>query len=131
MRGLDTNVLVRYLTQDDPSQSKRANALIEKCVDRGERLYIGAIVMCELVWVLETAYRFEKTSVLLAVERILETTPLIVEDRDLIYDTLEAFRSGSGDFSDYIIGIRNRAAGCQDTVTFDRSLKESEMFSLL
>lgn len=76
MKGLDTNVLVRYLTQDDPVQSRRANAVIAETVARGERCAINAIVVCELIWVLREAYGFDKRTVATALERILDTTQL-------------------------------------------------------
>lgn len=131
IRGLDTNVLVRYLTQDEPAQARRAGALIEGALAKGDNCYLSAIVLCELVWVLFGAYRLEKKSILRALERILETAGFLVEDRDLVQEAVDQFRLGRGDFADYLLGARNRAAGCSDTVTFDRSLRGSKFFSML
>jgi predicted nucleic-acid-binding protein len=131
IRGLDTNVLVRYLTQDEPAQARRAGALIERTLAKGDNFYLSVIVLCEIVWVLRGAYRLEKKSVLLAVERILETAGFLVEDRDSVQEAVEQFRLGRGDFTDYLLGARNRAAGCSDTVTFDRSLRGSKLFAML
>ena len=131
IRGLDTNVLVRYLTQDEPVQARRASALIEGTLAKGDNLYLSVIVLCEIVWVLRGAYRLQKKSILLAVERILESAGFQVEDRDSVQEAVEQFRLGRGDFTDYLLGTRNRAAGCSDTVTFDRSLRESKLFAML
>lgn len=130
-RGLDTNVLVRYLTQDEPAQARKANAVIEKTLVKGGSCYLSVVVLCELAWVLRGAYRLEKRAVLLALDRILETAGFAIEDRDLVREALEEFRVGRGDVADYVLGARNRAAGCTDTVTFDRSLKGSGLFAVI
>lgn len=131
MTGLDTNVLVRYLTQDDLAQARKANALIDGAVGKGERLHLDVVVLCELVWVLRGAYDFGKETVGEAVEKILDAAQFSVEDRDLLREALEAYRAGQGDFADYVLGLRNRKAGCSATVTFDRPLRKNELFTVL
>ncbi|MEK7444278.1 MAG: type II toxin-antitoxin system VapC family toxin [candidate division NC10 bacterium] len=131
MTGLDTNVLVRYLTQDDPAQFRRAAALIEEVVARGERCAIGVIVCCELVWVLRDKYGADRATVAGVLEAMLRTAHLVVEDKDLVRRALEDYRRGPGDFADYLMGWRNRRAGCEHTATFDRALKDSSLFALL
>jgi predicted nucleic-acid-binding protein len=81
--------------------------------------------------VLRGAYGLKKKSILLAVDQILETAGFLVEGRDLVREAVEQFRLGRGDFTDYLLGARNRAAGCSDTVTFDRSLRGSKLFAML
>jgi predicted nucleic-acid-binding protein len=130
-RGLDTNVLVRYLTQDEPAQARRASAIIEGTLAKGGNCYLSVIVLCEIAWVLRGAYGLKKKSILLAVDQILETAGFLVEGRDLVREAVEQFRLGRGDFTDYLLGARNRAAGCSDTVTFDRSLRGSKLFAML
>jgi predicted nucleic-acid-binding protein len=131
IRGLDTNVLVRYLTQDEPAQARRASAIIEGTLAKGGNCYLSVIVLCEIAWVLRGAYGLKKKSILLAVDQILETAGFLVEDRDLVREAVEQFRLGRGNFRDYLLGARNRAAGCSDTVTFDRSLRGSNFFAML
>jgi predicted nucleic-acid-binding protein len=131
MIGLDTNVLVRYLTQDDAAQAKKANALVAEAVASRTRLHLEAVVLCELVWVLNGAYRVDKATIVETLSRILESAQFSVADRDLAMGALAAYRAGAGDFADYLLGGRNRDSGCQHTVTFDRSLKGSRLFSLL
>lgn len=114
--GLDTNVLVRYLLRDDPVQAARA----ERELERNERFLIDSIVLCELVWVLETGYGFSRTEIAAALERILGTAQFEIESKDLALAALDDFR----------IGRRNRAAGVPETVTFDRNLKGLEGFRL-
>jgi predicted nucleic-acid-binding protein len=125
--GLDTNVLVRYLLRDDPVQAARA----ERELERNERFLIDSIVLCELVWVLETGYGFSRTEIAAALERILATAQFEIESKDLALAALDDFRRSGADFSDCLIGRRNRAAGAPETVTFDRNLKGLEGFRLL
>jgi predicted nucleic-acid-binding protein len=131
MTGLDTNVLVRYLTQDDPVQARKANALIDGAVGKGERLHLDVVVLCELVWVLRGAYDFGRETVAGVVGKILDAAQFSVEDRDLLRQALEEYRAGPGDFADHVLGRRNRRAGCGATVTFDRALKKNERFAVL
>ena len=127
MIGLDTNVLVRYLLRDDPVQAARA----ERELERNERFLIDSIVLCELVWVLETGYGFSRTEIAAALERILATAQFEIESKDLALAALDDFRRSAADFSDCLIGRRNRAASAPETVTFDRNLKGLEGFRLL
>lgn len=131
MTGLDTNVLVRYLTQDDPRQSKRANALVAETVASGERLFVSAVVLSELVWVLRGPYAFDKATVVSTLERLLATAQLEIDQKDLVREALEDYRLGGGDFADYVIGRRGREAGCEQTASFDRRLKSNALFRVL
>ena len=127
MTGLDTNVLLRYLLRDDPAQAARADREIE----RGERFLIDGIVLCEVVWVLEVGYGLSRGDVAAALERILATAQFEIEAKDLALAALDDFKGSTADFSDCLIGRRNRAAGAEETVTFDRSLKGLRSFRLL
>jgi predicted nucleic-acid-binding protein len=125
--GVDTNVLVRYLVRDDPVQAARAARELE----RDDRFFVGAIVLCELVWVLEAGYRFKRSAIAATVEQLLATAQFEIEDKDLALSALRDFRRTGADFSDCLIGRRNRAAGAAETVTFDRTLTRLDGFRLL
>ncbi len=131
MKGLDTNVLIRYLTQDDAAQARKVDRLVAAMVADGKRAFVNVIVLCEITWVLRSAYGFAKESLVLMLERMLSTPRLVLEDREVVRQALEQFREGRGDFSDCLIGARNRAAGCSDTATFDRNLGKNEFFHVL
>jgi len=122
MIGLDTNVLVRYLTQDHAEQSVQANHLIESCCTRESPAMIATVVLCELVWVLRGAYKYEKHWVIRVLEQILCTEEFFIEDPHTAGSALAAYRRGPADFSDYVIICKNRSSGCQTTYTFDRKL---------
>ncbi|HEV7919862.1 MAG TPA: type II toxin-antitoxin system VapC family toxin [Thermoanaerobaculia bacterium] len=131
MIGLDTNVLVRYLTQDDAAQARAADALISHSSENGVLLHIDDLVLCELVRVLRGAYRFDKRTIAAALGKILDTALFSFVDRDLLRRAVERYRHGSGDLADYVIGARNARAGCEITATFDRALRADDTFSLL
>jgi predicted nucleic-acid-binding protein len=130
MTGLDTNVLVRYLTEDDPVQSKRAADLIATATAKNERCFISAIVLCELAWVLRGAYRVSQADLLLTLDRILATTQSVIGDKDVVRRGLASCRAGSADFADYVIGALHLEAGCRKTVTFDRRLRGHAAFQV-
>ena len=131
MIGLDTNVLVRYLTQDDPVQSKKANALVDRAIKSEQALHVCTVVLCELVWVLLGAYKLPKERILAALDRMLETPQLDIEQRDKVRRALSDYRSNAGDFADYVIGRVNEGYGCATTRTFDRRLRRHPAFRLL
>ena len=131
MNGLDTNVLARYLTEDEPVQSKRAADWIGTITARGERCFISAIVLCELAWVLRSAYRVSQADLILTLDRILGTTQFIVGDKDIVRRALDQYRAGRADFADYVIGALHQDAGCRKTVTFDRRLRGHQAFQVL
>lgn len=129
MIGLDTNVLVRYLTQDHPEQASRTNQLLETRCSRDTPCRISLIVLCELVWVLSGAYGYEKSQIVRVLEGILSSSELWVEDEDVARSALAAFQSGPADFADYVIACGNHAAGCEATYSFDRKLAQHPQVS--
>jgi len=129
--GLDTNILGRYLTQDHPAQSAAAAREIEQAARSGIKLVIGPIVLCELVWVLESAYGHSRGEVAGALDNILRTAQFEVLEKDLLWPAVEDYRRGPGDFADYYIGRRHRQAGAERTLTFDQHLKSSNHFHVL
>jgi predicted nucleic-acid-binding protein len=131
MKGLDTNVLVRYLTQDDPKQAAIATKVIEEAAVREEKMLVHPIVFCELIWVLETAYGFPKADIIKILERILRTAQFEISEKDLLWLALGDYRSGKGDFSDYYLGRANERAGAGVTLSFDTALKADPRFQIL
>ena len=131
MKGLDTNVLVRYLTQDDPKQAAVATKAIGEAAAKGEKLFLHPLVFCELIWVLETAYGFPKADILKVLEKILRTAEFEISEKDLLWLALADYRSGKGDFSDYYLGRANERAGAKTTLSFDSALKGNPHFQIL
>jgi predicted nucleic-acid-binding protein len=132
MRGLEANLLVRYITADDAEKTQRAKEIIERAEDNGERLYVNTIVLCELCWTLRgKQYQYDRPSIAAVIELILGAAVFEIQNRDVVQRAMVDYRLGKADFSDYLIGYQNRALGCEDTVTFDRKLRRQEGFNLI
>lgn len=129
MIGLDTNVLVRYLTQDDPGQSATANEVIGSLTPR-EPGFLSLTTIVETHWVLCRAYGVSTTSSADIISRLLEVQELRVEHPDLVRAALACVDDGV-DFADAVIGEAGRAAGCTETVTFDRRAARHDRMRLL
>ncbi len=120
MIGLDTNILVRYVTQDDLEQWQLAATLIEA---EGQLCFLSNIVLCELVWVLRgKPYQFTRPQIFEVLETMLATPVMEFENRSAVYQALQRMKGGKADFSDYLIGAIAHQAGCSTTYSFDRKL---------
>lgn len=120
MIGLDTNILVRYLTQDDKAQSARAAHVIEQVLTPENPGFISVVAMAELVWVLDRAYGLDTGAIAAAIERILQTDVLIVENEQQVFAAMIALKERRGAFADALIGTLGAKAGCSRTLSFDR-----------
>lgn len=121
MIGLDTNVLVRYLAQDDRTQSPLATRFIEGSLSQDEPGFVPTIVLCELVWVLETSYEFDRERVAAVLDGLLRAQQLKFEDPDAASQALRDFQTSKADYVDCLIQRLGSIAGCSHTVTFDRA----------
>ena len=128
MIGIDTNVLVRYIVQDDPKQSKIATKLIESRLSIADKGFISSIVLCEVVWVLKRLYRQPKDRLLLVVKTILEAEAFEVEHRDCAWRAYYDFDEGLADFSDYYLARINKTYGATFTATFDERAQKHRLF---
>lgn len=131
MVGLDTNVIIRYITQDDPDQSKIATAFIEQYCTVDNPGYINQIVLCEIVWVLKGAYRYDKKVIIEVLHKLQMAREIIVENADNVRKATEAYTSGNADFSDYLIALSNHQQGCSHTVSFDKNFTTSDFAEIL
>lgn len=120
MIGLDANILVRYLTQDDPVQAAQATALIEHRLNEDEPGFISVVALAETVWVLARFYRFRDAQIVGALERMLAAATLVVENEREVFTAMIALREGLSSFADALIGALCAKAGCSHVVTFDR-----------
>ena len=118
MIDLDTNVLVRYIMQDDPKQSPKANRLIDG-LSAGNPGYVPLVAIVELVWVLSSSYGLKRDQVASALELLLRGKELAIDRADAVLLALRRFSSGAADFADCLIESIARGAGCSATMTFD------------
>ncbi|MBL8384982.1 MAG: type II toxin-antitoxin system VapC family toxin [Burkholderiales bacterium] len=120
MIGLDTNILVRYIAQDDKVQSARATALIENECSAANPGYVGLVVLAELVWVSESRYGATRREVAEIVRRVLSIRQLVVQEAEIAWKALRMFEGGKADFADCLIERTAAGAGCTRTATFDK-----------
>ncbi len=131
MIGIDTNVLVRYLAQDDPKQSAVATRFIEGRLSPGNPGFVSTITLCEIAWVLAESYGADRGRIREIVEGLLATKQLVVERAELVWKALRAWEGVSADFSDALIGQLAIAHGAEKSVTFDRTAAKLPGFELL
>jgi len=120
MIGLDTNVVVRYLTHDDPAQMTAAVRVVDS-LSSDSPGFLSLIVITELVWVLEVSYRFKKNEIEQVLETLLRSKELVIERAEIVWQALRKFSASRADFADCLIERSGNAAECQYTVTFDRN----------
>lgn len=121
MIGLDTNVLLRYLVQDDPAQSFRATEIIERRLTRRDPGFVSLVSILEIVWVLGTLYKRSRLEIADHVEMILAADTLEVQNEQEVYEAVVALRNGTGTFEDALIGGLGVWRGCSATLTFDQN----------
>jgi predicted nucleic-acid-binding protein len=132
MIALDTNVLVRYIVRDEPTQTKAATRLIETRCTPEDPGAIAGIVLCELVWVLDRGYGYGRDSISAVLRGLLTSQELQAQQSDLAWQALALFEDGKADFSDYLIGlIHHHIEGAEITYTFDSEAAEHPLFKLV
>jgi predicted nucleic-acid-binding protein len=130
MIGLDTNILVRYLTLDDPVQALKATEIIERRLTEENPGFVSIVAMVETVWVLDRAYRLAATEIAAAVERMLQANVLVVENEQDVFTAMIALKEGQGSFADALITALGARAGCPFTLTFDQKALRLPGFKL-
>jgi predicted nucleic-acid-binding protein len=129
--GLDTNVVIRYLTQDDAKQAALASRLFEHTLSVERPGFISLITLCEIAWVLAECYEADKARIRGVIEGLLGSKQIIVEDAELVWKALRSWEKSPADFSDALMGQALAARGCDKIVTFDKSAAKLPGFELL
>ena len=130
MIGLDTNVLVRYIMQDDSKQSQLATRLVESLTAESPG-FVPLVAIVELAWVLSSAYDLSRSQLVEAFEAVLRTQELVVERGDTVWKGLRLLQRSGGDFADCLIACSAEAAGCAKTLTFDRGAAKNGGMTLV
>jgi len=121
MIALDTNVLLRYLAQDDPVQSPKATEIIEGRLSARNPGFVSLVCILEIVWVLGSLYKRTRGEIAQHIEMILAADSLEVQNEQEVYEALVALRNGTGSFEDALIGSIGIWKGCSATLTFDEN----------
>ena len=132
MIGLDTNVLLRYLVQDDPTQSPKASEVIERRLSQENPGFVSLVCVLEIVWILGSLYKRSREQIADHVEMLLAADTLEVQNEQEVYEAVVALKNGSGTFQDALIGALGAWRGCSATLTFDQNAaKRLNGFQLL
>ena len=131
MIAFDTNLIVRLMVEDDERQAKVARNILDNAVEQGERVLVTDIVLSELEWVLDSAYRVPRLRLLAAIQRLAADNRFVFEDQERLANALTRYQDGEGDLSDYLLGLKSRKAGASTTYTFDRALRGEEPFTVV
>lgn len=131
MIGIDTNILVRYITQDDEIQSRQATELIESAAGVYASIFINNIVLCELVWVLERGYKYSKQQVIEVLKAVLTSVEFCFEDHKILWTSVLDLEKSNADFSDILISKINNINNCTTSYTFDTNASSLACFTHL
>src|SRR5205085_1973163 len=116
--ALDTNVLVRLVLQDDEAQARAAERLVVRARREDTPLFIGDVVLCELVWVLTRRAGIARAEIAAVLDQLVRTELMVFSNTAVIERAVAAYRDGRGDFADYLVRENARAAGATEIVTF-------------
>ena len=130
MIGLDTNLLVRYITLDDPAQASRAEQIIDRQCTTAEPGFVSLVSVVELAWVLESFYKFSSDQIAGTMQQILQTDSLSVQNEREVFTAMIALKTGTASFEDALIGALGTWAGCTTTFTFDKKAARLPNFRL-
>ncbi|HEX8167748.1 MAG TPA: type II toxin-antitoxin system VapC family toxin [Beijerinckiaceae bacterium] len=128
MIGIDTNVLLRMLLDDDPDHSPRAVRFL-KHASASESVVINPIVLAEATWTLARTYKSPRQEIAGKVEEILETGRFEVLFADAAARAVEEYRTGRAEYADYLLAHINAEFGCRTTFTFDQDAARSRALS--
>jgi predicted nucleic-acid-binding protein len=128
MIGLDTNVILRYLLQDDPKQTRQANQIFDRQLSEQNLGFISLVTVLEIVWVLRNLLKQNPSQIASHLENLLTADSLEVQNQQEVFDAVFALKSGTGEFEDALIGALNVWAGCSYTLTFDRKAARMPRF---
>jgi predicted nucleic-acid-binding protein len=131
MIGLDTNVLLRYLAQDDSAQSPRATEIITRRLSEEEPGFVSLVTILEVTWILRSLYQRSRQEIASDLEMILAADTLEVQNEQQVYHAVVALRNGTGTFEDALIGSLGIWRGCSVTLTFnEKAVQKLHGFAL-
>ncbi len=130
MKGIDTNILVRFLTGDDEQQAKVVYNIFKKAESEKRELFVSLLVVLELIWVLESVYEIPRAEILDSISNLLLLPILKFEHQSTLQQFTRASQGNGYDLSDLLIGHSARNQGCKTVITFDKKVSRYNLFEL-
>ena len=130
MRGLDTNILLRFFTQDDPVQSRKADAIVASLTPENPG-WVSIPALMELIWVASNGPGYDRVKVCALIEALFAIDNVVMENGDAVGHALNLYRRGNAGFADCLISSLGRAAGCSETLTFDKKAAKTAQMTLV
>ena len=131
MKSLDTNIIIRFLVNDDYKQGELVKKLLLKAEKNSEVFFVSSAVVLEIIYVLDSVYGYSREEILAAFESMLLMPVLLFENSEVIQKLLVSAVKTGIELEDLLIGITAQEAGCEKTVTFDKKAAKSDLFELL
>ncbi len=131
MKGIDTNILVRFLVSDDEIQSKKVYELFKKVESENSSLFVSLLVILELIWVLESAYEISRQEIVESISDMLLMPILKFEHQSVLQQFTHFAPKNRYDLSDLVIAYSAKEQGCESVFTFDKKASKSGLFELM
>ena len=131
MISLDTNILVRLLTNDEPRQAQKARAALDLAAQRKHRVWISVVVVCELVWVLQRLYGYDRAQIIVGLNALLKFPGLEMEQPAVVRQAVDELERKSANFADILLGYLSAEQGADHVLTFDKKAAKLATHRLL
>lgn len=131
MIAIDTNVLVRYITNDDDEQFTKASLLLDQYAGQEKSILINNIVLCEFIWVLTQGYKYSKPQIIQTLKLLLASAEFDFEHHEIVFLACIEYENSAADFSDMLIGVINDSYNCSATYSFDKNACKTKYFQRL
>jgi len=130
MKGIDTNILIRFLVGDDELQAKKVYNIFKKAESNKNELFVPLLVILELIWVLESVYEITRTEILDSISELLLMPILKFEHQSVLQQFTSSGHGSKYDLSDLLIAHSAKERGCESVITFDKKASKFELFEL-
>jgi len=130
MKGIDTNILVRFLVGDDKQQAKKVYNIFKKTELDKKELFVPLLVVLELIWVLESVYEIPRTEILDSISELILMPILLFEHQSTLQQFTSAAQGNKYDLSDLLIAHSAKTQGCETVITFDKKASKFQLFEL-
>ncbi|MCK5339846.1 MAG: type II toxin-antitoxin system VapC family toxin [Desulfobulbaceae bacterium] len=130
MRGVDTNILVRFLVGDDEQQAKKVYNIFKKAESSKNELFVPLLVVLELIWILESVYEISRVEILASISELLLMPILKFEHQSTLQQFTLSAQGNKYDLSDLLIAHSAKSQGCETVLTFDKKASKFNLFEL-